>query len=126
MAARAPLVVRARRLTRDDDGPVPGCFRPTGQVAGVTGEDPVAGCGEKHNGRVDGVGAACGSLQDAGVPPVLLGYRADVHRAQQRGQIDLPSMALTPDLGHGSNLAHAALGAVTWRCVSEDGPRSNR
>jgi hypothetical protein len=38
-------------------------------------------------------------LQDAGVLPILLGYRADIYRAQEPGQIYLPSMAVTPPLG---------------------------
>jgi hypothetical protein len=95
-----PLVVHARRLlARDDDGPVSGCFRQVGWAGRITGEDPVAGRGEKHDGRVDGVGRARGSLQDAGVSPILLGYRADVYRAQKPGQIYLPSMAVTPPVG---------------------------
>jgi len=44
-------------------------------------------------------------LPDAGVPPVLLGDRADIYRTQKPGQIYLPSMAVTPHLGDDHGVA---------------------
>jgi hypothetical protein len=42
-------------LARDDDGSVACCFSKAGYVAGVAGEDAVAGRGEEYYGRVDRV-----------------------------------------------------------------------
>ena len=91
----------------------------------MTSEDAVAGCGQKHDSRVDGVGRARGSLQDSGIPPVLPGYRAHVHRAQEPGQIYPLPGAVTPGLGddHGvaSPCCPAATGGVLFRGLALGG-----
>src|ERR1700688_5073288 len=59
-------------LAGDNDGSVASCCREAGNVAGVAGQDAVAGGGEEHDGRVDRIGCSRGTQQGTGLTAVTL------------------------------------------------------